>query len=241
MQQRESLPVPFAPEVFKTNGKIAVAAIMGKYFLDQQLTDSPLAFLNKDGAYATIDMASGYANKLDKEAELSCDNVFKKLVIHDTLNQIPTEGQSDLTLLICEFLVFTSTRNALCIISFTETGNTLCIVGGGSSKQYYAIDLANRIFCITTGPEWDVPAYGEQYGGAQGTFHATFWIHSRDVPTPTKKEPVETEPKPKKIKTTESVQAVEAEEEAVAQPTKPKRKKVVKKAVVAPPIYCESK
>lgn len=200
MEQRESLQLPFAlvKHTFQANGKLTLAMLMGKHFLDQQMSDLPLAFLNRSNLEKVMDTAVGYAHKLDQGGmnPAPADNIFKGLNVMESLVPLAVEPDEDLTSLMGDLLVISSTTITMCIIWFKETGNALCIVGGGTSKQYYAIDLVNRIFCITTGPEFDVPRYGEQFGGISGSFSASFWIHKKDMePAICPVEPAEEEEK----------------------------------------------
>jgi hypothetical protein len=48
-----------------------------------------------------------------------------------------------------------------CIVSF-DNGNSLCVVGSGNS--FYMIDLSNGLFCHTSGPEYDVQSYVDEFG-----------------------------------------------------------------------------
>lgn len=212
MEQRESLQLPFAlvKHTFKANGKLTLATLMGKYFLDQQMSDLPLAFLNRSNLEKVMDTAVSYAHKLDQGGMNPApqETIFKGLNICETLVPLAVEPDEDLASLMGDLLVISSSTITMCTIWFKETGNAICIVGGGTSNQYYAIDLANRIFCITTGPEFDVPRYGEHFGGVSGSFNASFWIHKKDVekeeekPNSPKKTKEDEKPAVKRRKTT---------------------------------------
>ena len=249
MDQRESLQLPFAlvGKTFGKYGKSTFAVKLGKYFIDNGLSDMPMLFLNRNDIHLAIQDALEYAKKLDLSK--NGVNVYKQLQIHDTLEPLECV-ETDITQLVAKYTIESTSKIVMCVIQFEDSGNALCMVGGGSSQNYYAIDIANRIFCVTTSPEYDIPNYAERFSGNNGTFKATFWVQKGNAPAlpdisppsspprtflpPTTPVVVAKEPVQKKAKKTleDEVEIVE-EKPATATATKRRKKVVTKKQAVA--------
>lgn len=213
MDQRESLQLPFAlvGQTFGPNGKQTFALLLGKYFVDKNMTDMPLLFLDRKDIDSVVQMAMGYAQKLDATKSETLIDIPRQISVYDTLNQLETVNCSNLSDLMANYTIASMSKVVLCVLQFEESGNCVGIVGGGTSGNYYIIDVTNRIFCTTTCPEYDIPDYGERFGGS-GAFKATFWVDKSTLPAKEKEEE-----KPKKKAKKDPVVVVIAEEKNTTQ------------------------
>lgn len=234
MDQRESLQLPFAlvGQTFGSNGKTTFALLLGKYFIDEKITDLPLIFLDRKGIESAIQRAMGYAQKLDAVKNGTAMDIPLQLSIHDTLYPLEAPDSSNLSDLMANYTIASMDKVVLCVLQFEETGNSVSIVGGASSGNYYIIDVTNRIFCVTTCPEYDIPDYGERFGGSGG-FKATFWVDKTSTIPPKEKEEETAPEKPKKkAKKETEVEVVEQEKTPPLPHSIPVEDEVVEKPTV---------
>lgn len=164
MRQRPCVSFPKPPADGAPENS-ALVTHMVHYMLQSGNSEVPVMFLDKEDLQERVEKAyTGTTESAEDVTEVDGP-------IDSVANAV-----SSLT-------VMAMSKPTGCIAMF-DNGNSVGIVGSGSS--FYMIDLSNGIFCQTSGPEYDINSYIEEFGSEH--FKLQYF---------TVKEP---EPKKKKIK-----------------------------------------
>lgn len=211
MQQRQSLDLPQAAQVARLgiNGRCALAAKLGEYFLLNDCADIPMVFLNRVAIDGVIREGLEYAAKLEL---LSVDPMatLRKLALPLEAQEMPTTG--GVADVMSNLTIAAMSKTMGCILVFER--NVLCVVGG--QGNYYVMDVANGIFTTVTSPDYDVLDYEREFGNSSCRA-----IFLQTTSPASKVEEPSIAKKPK-----------ETQEEVVVEKKKPK--KSIKKPLVEP-------
>jgi len=175
---------------------------MVRYMLHSGNSEIPVMFLDRDDLGNVVNEA--YKGNLQDGND-------------DDVTEIQVDADADIVSAMANLTVLAMAKPTGCIVTF-DNGNSLCMVG--SSSSFYMIDLSNGIFCHTSGPEYDVQSYVNEFGSDHFKLQY-FAIKPEPAPTPKKKStkkrtrPKESTPPP----------AVEEEKEVTKTTTTKKKTK----------------
>lgn len=175
MRQRPCVSLPKPPVASDdANAKLSLATFMVRYMLQSGNSEVPVMFLDQEDLGQTVTRA--YEGKDAVEDDVT------EIDVSDVGNDA-VEAMSNLT-------VMAINKPTGCIVSF-DNGNSLCVVGSNSS--FYMIDLSNGIFCNTSGPEYDIRSYVDEFGSDH--FKIQYFTIKTIDDKPAKKKKTRTEKK----------------------------------------------
>lgn len=196
--QRTSVSFTKPDAKFSLSGNYTIALYMARYMIGSQNCKVPAMFLDMEEVNTELKNAYAYASKLN--TVLDASQIPTSLSIQD-FGDLADENEdtSNLFNLISTYTALSEENDTACIIQFPDQGSVLLIVG------HFMIDPSNGVFCVTTGPEYDIEAYVKLYGTNEW-YIAQFLQEKRIEDEKKRSEPptltVTQKPAVKKLKTT---------------------------------------